>query len=151
MAEAVRMEGGRRPRPVLPRDLLEGLVTKNTRPLMRSELRHDPRPALTSLAVPLLAVNGDKDLWVPADQNVPAIREAVAKGGNPDATVTVLKGLTHSFQKSQDGIHPQTEDTIDPAVLDLVANWLGDRFSGDRGSQNGAETERTGKSKRDTQ
>ena len=53
-------------------------------PAMRGLLRHDPRPALARTRVPALALTGERDVQVDADQNLPAIREALADAGNGD-------------------------------------------------------------------
>ncbi len=97
----------------------------------RSFLPYDPRPALREIKVPVLVLNGEKDLQVDPEQNVPEIRKALDEGGNTEYTVTVLPGLNHLFQKSETGA-PQEyytiEETINPAALDAVRDWIVQRF-----------------------
>ena len=106
---------------------IEALCT----PWFRFFLAYDPRPALTALEVPVLAVNGSLDLQVVAEQNLPAIRAALDAAGNEDATVVELEGLNHLFQQAVTGTlveYGQLEQTLAPEVLELVGDWLVERF-----------------------
>ena len=92
---------------------------------MRFFLAYDPRPALADVHVPVLALNGELDLQVDADQNLEAIREALKH--NPDVTVRRLPGLNHLFQTAVTGAfaeYAQIEETLAPAVLELVRDWI---------------------------
>lgn len=64
-------------------------------PWYRSQLLSDPRPALSALEAPVLALTGSADRINPASRNLPAIQRALLDGGNPDHTVAVLPGLDH--------------------------------------------------------
>lgn len=88
-------------------------------------IAYDPRPALAKVRQPVLAVNGEKDLQVLADQNLPAIREALK--GNPDVTVTELPGLNHLFQTATTGSpgeYARIEETFAPSALTVVSDWI---------------------------
>lgn len=95
-------------------------------------LHHDPRPALEATTVPVLALFGGKDLQVPPTQSADEVRAAFARGGNPDATVTVLPGLNHLFQEAETGSpaeYQSISQTMSPIVLDAVSGWISDRFT----------------------
>lgn len=97
-------------------------------PWYRYFLAYDPRPTLKELRVPVLAINGDKDLQVIASQNLPAIREALKD--NRDAEVVELPGLNHLFQTARTGLpseYGKIEETMSPAALDLITDWIGKR------------------------
>jgi dipeptidyl aminopeptidase/acylaminoacyl peptidase len=96
-------------------------------PRLRSFLDYDPRPALASLPVPVLAVYGDRDVQVPPDQSVPVLTALLA--GKPDVTVDVLPGLDHSLRPVDDG-DDAYDTTIAPDALDLVTGWMKERFGG---------------------
>lgn len=86
---------------------------------------YDPRPALSRVRQPVLAVNGEKDLQVLADQNLPAIRSALK--ANPDVTIVELPGLNHLFQTASTGSpteYGRIEETFDPAALKTVGDWI---------------------------
>lgn len=88
-------------------------------------LSHDPAPDLRRLRLPVLALVGSKDLQVPADENVPALRQALA--ADPQATVEELPGLNHLFQTAVTGAPSEygtIEETIAPAALDRIAAWI---------------------------
>jgi hypothetical protein len=75
----------------------------------------------------VLALSGSLDLQVPPAQNLPAISKALAESGNQHAEVDELPGLNHLFQDAKTGSpaeYGQIEETISPAVLDKIANWI---------------------------
>jgi len=90
-------------------------------------VRYDPRTALRAVRVPVLVLNGGLDLQVDPEQNIPEIRKALEEAGNKEYTVTVLPGLNHLFQESKTGSPLEyygIEETIDPAALDAVRQWI---------------------------
>jgi hypothetical protein len=100
-------------------------------PWFRYFLAHDPAVALRKLNVPLLALWGGLDLQVDSEQNLPAVRAALESAGNEDATLQVLEGLNHLFQKADTGAvdeYARIEETINPAALTAVSEWILARF-----------------------
>lgn len=96
-------------------------------PAMRAFLRYDPRPTLTGTRVPVLALNGERDVQVDAEQNLPAIRAALADGENADAETHRLPGLNHLFQTAVSGLPNEygvLEETMAPVVLDGIRDWI---------------------------
>ncbi len=96
-------------------------------PWMRYFITHDPRPTLRQVRVPVLALNGELDVQVDPDQNLPEIRKALEEGGNRDVTVRELPGLNHLFQKAQTGSldeYAQIEETMNPEALEAVRQWI---------------------------
>lgn len=96
-------------------------------PWMRFFLAYDPQPVLEQLSVPVLAINGDKDTQVIAGQNIPGIVAALKKGGNTQLTTQIFPGLNHLFQSADTGQaseYVQIEETVNPAVLEYVTNWI---------------------------
>ncbi|MFN2371300.1 MAG: hypothetical protein ABR506_09120 [Candidatus Krumholzibacteriia bacterium] len=108
---------------------LQGVLT----PWFRYALTLDPRVALRQVSCPVLALNGERDLQVDADQNLTEIKNVLAEAGNPDVTALRLPGLNHLFQEAASGLpaeYGQIEQTMAPAVLDTIAGWIGARFGG---------------------
>ena len=96
-------------------------------PWFRAFLRYDPRPTLAKVHVPVLVLNGSKDLQVDAALNVPAVTKALQKGGNKAVTVKVLPGLNHLFQLATTGSpseYSTIETTLDPSFLKVVGDWF---------------------------
>ncbi|HEX3555826.1 MAG TPA: alpha/beta fold hydrolase [Thermoanaerobaculia bacterium] len=117
----------------------DSVVERNVRlfdsPWFRYFLAYDPRPALRQVKVPVLALNGDLDLQVIADQNLPEIEKALKESGNKDFTLKRLPGLNHLFQPAKTGSpseYAKIEVTIDPLVLDTVTGWITERFGTDK-------------------
>jgi pimeloyl-ACP methyl ester carboxylesterase len=109
---------------------LDYYVASFTRRPTRHFLTYDPRPALRRTTVPVLVLYGDLDLLVPADQNLPEVTRALREGGNREVTAQRLAGITHPFQRGKTGRpeeYGQIEETIDPAVLDVITNWTAAR------------------------
>jgi alpha-beta hydrolase superfamily lysophospholipase len=108
---------------------IEQTVAAFTDPWMRHFLAYKPQPALEALAVPVLALIGSLDQQVSSQLNIPALEAALA--GNPDATVTELDGLNHLFQTATTGAvseYGQIEETFDPQAMELVSDWILERF-----------------------
>ena len=62
-----------------------------------------------------------------------AIRQALAAGGNTDATVEELPGLNHLFQTCTTGAvseYDRIEETLAPAAIATVRDWLVKRLGG---------------------
>lgn len=96
----------------------------------RSFVTYDPRPTLTKVRCPVLAINGEKDLQVPAKENLNEIRKALEAGGNRDVKVVVFPGVNHLFQPCKTGSpgeYGTIETTIAPEVLKTLADWIGEK------------------------
>jgi uncharacterized protein len=96
-------------------------------PWFRDFVLYDPRPTLSKVTCPLLDINGEKDLQVPPGQNLPAIRKALAAGGNKNFEVDELPGLNHLFQTAKTGgigEYGEIEETMSPVALEKVASWI---------------------------
>jgi hypothetical protein len=107
--------------------MIDTQIERIMSPEIRSFLFYDPAPALRSLRVPVLAVNGSRDVQVPARQNLPAIVNALAAGANDDFMVTELPGLNHLFQKCRTcavSEYSQLEETFSPAALVILGDWI---------------------------
>ena len=99
-------------------------------PWLRFFLTYDPRPALRRVKCPVLAINGERDLQVPAEENLAAIEGALRDGHNPRMTVQVLPRLNHLFQTSETGRvseYARNEETIAPIALELIGSWIKDQ------------------------
>jgi hypothetical protein len=91
----------------------------------RGLLAYDPRPNLARLTVPVLAVNGSKDLQVLASQNLSAIKAAMS--ANRDLTIVELPGLNHLLQTATTGAAGEYADiteTVAPSALKVIGDWI---------------------------
>jgi uncharacterized protein len=90
-------------------------------------LGYDPAPDLARLRIPVLALNGETDVQVPAGPNLAAIRAALQAGGNRLSRTMSLPGLNHLMQPSATGAvteYAVLETTMDPAVPRTVSDWI---------------------------
>jgi len=98
-------------------------------PWMKAFLKLDPREALRMVEQPVLVLNGDMDLQVLHEQNIPEIKKALAD--NPDVTVRVFTQLNHMFQMCEIGSvaeYANISTTIETEVLDQISDWILERF-----------------------
>ncbi|HIK93170.1 MAG TPA: alpha/beta hydrolase [Planctomycetes bacterium] len=90
-------------------------------------LTHEPGPVLEKVKCPVLALNGEKDVQVDPQLNLPAIREALRKGGNTQFETVELPSLNHLFQTCRLGAvseYQTIEETVSPIALEKITNWI---------------------------
>jgi len=114
-------------RPGIDDAALDAQIAPLTSAWYRHFIAYDPRPVLRKLKVPTLVVNGELDLQVDAETNVPAITKALRAGGNRKVTVQRMPGLNHLLQHAKTGLpmeYQTIEETMAPEVLNLLAEWI---------------------------
>jgi pimeloyl-ACP methyl ester carboxylesterase len=105
----------------------DSVVKSLTSAWYRYFLEYDPAVALRKVQCPVLALNGGKDVQVPPQLNLPAIRKALEEGGNKHFETVEMPGLNHLFQTANTGLveeYSTIEETMSPAVLEKIAAWL---------------------------
>jgi len=108
-------------------DYIKFLVTQLKSPWMFYFIKYDPAPILEKVNCPVLAINGEKDLQVPATVNLDAIKKALEKGGNKNVTTKKLSNLNHLFQECETGSpgeYATIEQTFSPIALAEILNWI---------------------------
>jgi len=96
-------------------------------PWFRFYLPYDPGSVLQKVVCPVLAVNGEKDVQVPFQENLQAIIKALQAGGNRNYTVKELPDLNHLLQTAKTGSiseYGKIEETISPAALQIIGDWI---------------------------
>jgi len=94
---------------------------------MRYFVMFDPSIYLSSIRCPVLALNGEKDCQVIAEQNILPIGEILRSSGNQAVTTIVLQGLNHLFQNCETGLPSEygvIEETFDPNTLNIISDWI---------------------------
>ncbi|GHT11493.1 alpha/beta hydrolase [Bacteroidia bacterium] len=115
------------PEGVTENDLVNMAVSRICTPWMQYFIKYHPAPALEKVKCPVLAINGDKDLQVPAKINLEAIKSALQKGGNKKVTTKELPGLNHLFQEAETGLpteYATIEQTFSPIALNEIVEWI---------------------------
>ncbi len=96
-------------------------------PWFRFFLQHDPAKVLENVHCPVLAINGEKDVQVWHEINLPAIVSALKKGGNHQIRAVRIPSLNHLFQRAESGAvseYNEIKQTMAPEVLDLMSGWI---------------------------
>lgn len=110
-----------------PKNYLDTQLKTLTSPWFEFFIRYNPEPVLEKVKCPVLAINGQNDLQVPAKQNLSAIESALIKGGNKNFEIKMLPELNHLFQTSETGAvsdYGQIEETISPLALESMLIWI---------------------------
>lgn len=111
----------------VPEERISIITNQIVNPWMINFLKYNPVPTLEKVKCPVLALNGGKDLQVPAQENIGAIKTALAKGGNKNVTTIVFPNLNHLFQDCKTGLpneYSEIEETFSPAALDEITKWI---------------------------
>lgn len=111
----------------LPEQQLDAEAKALSTPWFRYFLAYDPVPTLRQVKCAVLAIGGSRDLQVPPDEDLAAIRKALEAAGNKRFEVDKLDGLNHLFQSAKTGSpseYVQIEETISPVALEKIASWL---------------------------
>lgn len=90
-------------------------------------IKMDPAVALAKVKCPVLALNGSKDLQVPAEVNLQVIEKTLGKAGNKKVTAKILPNLNHLFQECKTGSpdeYEKIEQTFSPIALEEISNWV---------------------------
>ena len=102
-------------------------------PWFRTFVTYDPRTTLEQVSIPVLAVNGKKDLQVPWEDNLREIEKALASGGNEHVTTKAFDDLNHLFQHAETGSpneYSTIEETFAEDVMTFVATWIAEQMDG---------------------
>jgi fermentation-respiration switch protein FrsA (DUF1100 family) len=105
------------------RDQVKAGIIQLVQPELRSLRQCDPSGALAKIQCPVFALNGEKDLQVPADMNLDPVRALVKSA----LKVKKYPGLNHLFQHAETGTideYGAIEETISPEVLEDIAAWV---------------------------
>jgi hypothetical protein len=106
---------------------IDARVNAVNTPWFRYFLTYNPQPTLTKVKCPVLALNGEKDVQVPAKTNLQAIKNALTEGGNKNFKTIELENLNHLFQHCKTGAiaeYGEIEETISPEVLEIIKDWI---------------------------
>jgi pimeloyl-ACP methyl ester carboxylesterase len=113
--------------PEAQKNALQAQARSYASPWFRTFIQLDPAQYLRKVRCPVLALNGELDLQVDPDQNLPVIERALREGGNKRVTIKRMTGLNHLFQKARTGLiteYAEIEETFNPEALEAIRKWL---------------------------
>ena len=102
-------------------------VKQLSSPGFKGLMMYNPAVDFKNITCPVLALNGGKDLQVPAKINLKAIEEGISSNGNTQVTTKEYPGLNHLFQTANSGLpveYGQIEETFNPVVLKDILDWI---------------------------
>jgi len=96
-------------------------------PWMYYALNFNPQDYLCKVKIPLLALNGDKDVQVYSKDNLAGVVKAMKKAKNSNYKTLELKGLNHLFQKCIFGspnFYSKNEETFNEDAMKVITEWI---------------------------
>ena len=86
----------------------------------------DPLPSYAKVKVPMLAIFGDRDAFVPVERSVALLRKALAQAGNRDHQITILDHAAHGLWATDlDSSHKAaTTAGFHADYFPTLARWL---------------------------
>lgn len=127
LAQALKENPTMKPTGVSNEAFIAQEVAITTNPWFRYFMKYDPISSLKKVKCPVLALNGEKDLQVPAKENLSAIESALKEGGNNEVTTKMYAGLNHLFQECKTGSpaeYPIISQTFSPTVMEDFTKWI---------------------------
>jgi pimeloyl-ACP methyl ester carboxylesterase len=93
----------------------------------REMLLFDPAGYIPRIKIPVISLNGDRDIMVPARENLASIERLLKEGGNTRYKMAVMEGHNHLFQHCNECTReemPELEEDISRETLDIIYEWL---------------------------
>ena len=96
-------------------------------PWYRYFIKYDAAKTVGSVKVPILALNGDKDLMVAGKSNLDNWKKYATAGGNHKVETHLLPGLNHLFLPcvtctTQE--YSSIKASFSPEALNIIGNWI---------------------------
>jgi uncharacterized protein len=108
-------------------EIVAGRIDEITSPWFIYFLNYDPAATLEKVTCPVLALNGEKDVQVPSQENLTAISNALKKGGNKNVIIKELPDLNHFFQECKTCLlndYATIDQTFSPIALIEISDWV---------------------------
>jgi len=96
-------------------------------PWYRYLIKYDAKKIMAKIKVPVLAINGDKDLLVAGKANLDNWRNYIAAGGNKNVETHLLPNLNHILLPCETCTSeeiPKIKSSFSPVAMELILSWL---------------------------
>ncbi len=93
----------------------------------REMIQYNPADYLSKITIPVLALNGDKDIMVTPDENLANIDHYLNLAGNKHYKLVRLEGHNHLFQHCKECTQSEMRNLPEPIsqeTLDILSEWL---------------------------
>lgn len=94
----------------------------------RYSIHYDPKDYLPKIDIPVFAVNGEKDIQVPAQENLESFKKYLK---SKDVTTRIYPNLNHMYQHCitcTQSESKEIEEVFSPEVLDDISKWILSRY-----------------------
>ncbi|PJJ85079.1 alpha/beta hydrolase family protein [Mucilaginibacter auburnensis] len=94
-------------------------------------VKYDPAVVLAKVTVPILALNGDKDIIMSYKENLENWKKLPAKGLNKDVTTVLIPGVDHLFLPCNTCTTQEAKTNTQPMsaiALQTISEWVKKRF-----------------------
>lgn len=118
----IHMWGGRE------KDFLYRYGKDAERKWYRYTIHYDPKEYLPKIDIPVFAANGDKDIMVPAKENLESFKKYLKSN---DVTTKIYPNLNHMYQhcvQCTQNESREIEEVFSPEVLDDISKWILARY-----------------------
>lgn len=107
----------------LENQMLAALFRESVQPFMMSWMKYDPVAEIKKLQIPVLIVNGTKDLQVPASE------AQMLKDAKPDATLVLIDNMNHvlkDVEKEEDNMasYNDPQQPVSPKLIESVNQFV---------------------------
>lgn len=106
---------------------IDRLLVQSFSPWMETFINTDPAPFLKQVSQPILVLNGERDIQVLPDINLPAIENALKQGGNTRYEIKRYESMNHLFQKCNTcrlDEYTLLEETLNLRVIEDIVRFL---------------------------
>lgn len=106
-------------------------VNQATGKWYRYFVKYNAQATMKNIKVPVLAINGDKDLMVNGVQNLANWKCYISSGGNKKVTTVLVPGLNHLLQRCvtcTTDEYSKIKSGMSKEVLNRLVNWLHTRI-----------------------
>ena len=106
---------------------IDQAIAQLSSPWMKAFISIDPGTYLRKIRIPVLAMNGSRDLQVLADPNLSAVEADLKAAGNTRYKIAKLDGLNHLFQHATTGLpdeYGKITETFAPEALSMMKDWI---------------------------
>lgn len=108
-------------------DFIEATTQEMCSPWMRTFIMTDPEVYLKTLKIPILALNGGKDIQVDPAQNLTEIKRILESSGNTQFQVKELSNMNHLFQvckKCTINEYSELSESFSFIALNEIIQWF---------------------------
>ena len=108
-------------------DNVDGYFSFMRSPQLLKSMNDDPADVLKQVKCPVLALFGSKDVQIPPNEHLIALKNALDEGGNHTYKIEELQDMNHVFQKCRTGLpieYLNSKEPMAPEVLEMITNWI---------------------------